>query len=363
MLVDLDYFFAQCEELRNPSIKNRPVVVCVYSGRTEDSGAVSTANYVARAYSVRSGIPIFAAKKKLEGTNAVFLPVDYALYEEVSGKVMEILKGYADRFQQVGIDEAYLEVTKRTNGSFEEGRKLAESVKNEILRQQKLTCSIGVGPNKLVAKIAADTNKPDGLTVVTPENITVFLAPLPVSRLIGVGTKTKERMQALGINTVFDLSRYDMQKLITIFGRTSATYLHNASLGIDEEDVEERGEATSISRIATLKQDSRELDFILEKTNELCKEIHAAVVTARMTFKTIGIVVITTAMGAHTRSETLQSPTDSLETMKGVVKELFERFFSEEESKARRVGVKVSSFVKGQENQMRLTSFIENNED
>lgn len=363
MLVDFDYFFAQCEELRNPSIKDRPVVVCVYSGRTEDSGAVSTANYIARKYGVKSGLPIFMAKKKLEGTNAVFLPVDYALYEEISGKIMGILKDFTDRFEQVGIDEAYLDVTQKGNGSFEEGRRLAENVKNEILRQQKLTCSIGVGPNKLVAKIAADTKKPDGLTVVTPEQVTVFLAPLPVSRLIGVGTRTRERMQALGINTVFDLSRYDMQRLIAVFGKTSATYFHNASLGIDEEAVQETGEATSISRIATLKQDSREIDFILEKTDELCKEIEAAVATARMLFKTIGIIIITTDMGIHTRSETLENPTDSLETMKGMVKELLERFFSQEESKARRVGVKISNFFKEQKNQRQFTSFIENTKD
>jgi DNA polymerase IV (DinB-like DNA polymerase) len=363
MLVDLDYFFAQCEELRNPSIKDRPVVVCVYSGRTEDSGAVSTANYIARKYGVKSGMPIFMAKKKLEDTNAVFLPVDHALYEEISGKIMGILKDFTDRFEQVGIDEAYLDVTQKGNGSFEEGRRLAENVKNEILRQQKLTCSIGVGPNKLVAKIAADTKKPDGLTVVTPEQVTVFLAPLPVSRLIGVGTRTRERMQALGINTVFDLSRYDMQRLIAVFGKTSATYFHNASLGIDEEAVQETGEATSISRIATLKQDSREIDFILEKTDELCKEIEAAVATARMLFKTIGIIIITTDMGIHTRSETLENPTDSLETMKGMVKELLERFFSQEESKARRVGVKISNFFKEQKNQRQFTSFIENTKD
>jgi DNA polymerase IV (DinB-like DNA polymerase) len=363
MLVDLDYFFAQCEELRNPSIKDRPVVVCVHSGRTEDSGAVSTANYIARKYGVKSGMPIFVAKKKLEGTNAVFLPLDYVLYEEISGKIMDILKDFTDRFEQVGIDEAYLDVTQKGNESFEEGRRLAENVKNEILRQQKLTCSIGVGPNKLVAKIAADTKKPDGLTVVTPEQVTVFLAPLLVSRLIGVGTKTRERMQALGINTVFDLSRYDMQKLIAVFGKTSATYFHNASLGIDEEAVQETGQATSISRIATLKQDSREIDFILEKTDELCKEIEAAVATAKMLFKTIGIIIITTDMIIHTRSETLENPTDSLETMKGTVKELLERFFSQEESKARRVGVKISNFFKEHKSQTQLTSFIENTKD
>lgn len=363
MLVDLDYFFAQCEELRNPSIKDRPVVVGVYSGRTEDSGAVSTANYIAREYGVKSGMPIFLAKKRLENTNAVFLPVDYVFYEEVSGKVMETLKSFADRFEQVGIDEAYLEVTQKANGNFEEGRKLAEKVKNEILTQKKLTCSIGAGPNKLVAKIAADIKKPDGLTVVTPEQVTIFLAPLPVSRLIGVGAKTRERMQVLGISTIFDLSNYDMQRLIAVFGKTLATYFHNASLGIDDEPVQEKGEATSISRISTLKQDSRELSFILEKTDQLCTEILATIARERIAYKTVGIIVIATDMSIHTISKTLENPNASLEALKGTVKELLDKFFEQNEFEARRVGVKVSNFAREQKSQRQLTSFMEQTKD
>jgi DNA polymerase IV (DinB-like DNA polymerase) len=359
MLVDLDYFFAQCEELKNPSIKDKPVVVCVYSGRTEDSGAVSTANYIARGYGVKSGMPIFLAKKRLERTNAVFLPVDYAFYEEISGKVMDTLKGLADIFEQVGIDEAYLDVTLRTNGNFELGRRLAEKVKSEVLSRQRLTCSIGVGPNKLVAKIAADTKKPNGLTVVAHEQVKVFLAPLPVSRLIGVGTKTKERMQTLGINTIFDLSNIDVQKLIAVFGKTQATNFHNASVGTDDEPVRERGEATSISRISTLKQDSRELSSVLEKTDQLCSEIHVVIAEERLAYKTVGIIVITTDMAVHTRSKTLENSTNSLDTMKATVKELLEKFFDQTESEARRIGVKISNFAREQKNQRQLTSFIE----
>lgn len=358
MLVDLDYFFAQCEELKEPVIKARPVVVCVFSGRTEDSGAVSTANYIAREYGVKSGMPIFMAKKRLKDTNAVFLPVDYALYEETSDKVMEILRSFADRFEQVGIDEAYLDVTERANKNFQKGQEIAAQVKNEILRQEKLTCSIGLGPNKLVAKIAADTKKPDGLTVVPFEQATSFLAPLPVSRLIGVGTKTKARMQALGINSILELSRFDMQKLIAVFGKTSAMYFHNSAFGIDEEPVQERGEASSISRIATLQKDSRELDFILEKTDELCKDLQGAVTSAGKSFKTIGITVVTTDMSIHTRSETLENPTNSLEMTKRTVKELLERFFSQQELDVRRVGVKISNFVEKPKNQKQLINFI-----
>src|SRR3972149_5199118 len=187
MLVDLDYFFAQCEELRNPALKDKPVVVGVYSGRTADSGAVSTANYIARKFGVKSGIPLFLAKKRLAGAEAVFLPVDHLFYEQISDRVMQALRGYADGFEQVGIDEAYLDVTQKIQGSFEAATDLAQKMKNDVQNHVGITFSVGVGPNKLVAKIASENQKPDGLTVVKPEEVKRFLSPLPVDRLIGVG--------------------------------------------------------------------------------------------------------------------------------------------------------------------------------
>ena len=359
MLVDLDYFFAQCEELRNPSLKEKPVVVCVYSGRSEDSGAVSTANYVARKYGVKSGMPIFLAKKKLENVDAAFLAVDYQFYDEVSGKIMNILRNFADEFEQVGIDEGYLDVTKRTHANFESAEVLAKMIKIELLNQQKLTCSIGVGPNKLVAKIAADENKPDGLTLISPNRVSSFLDPLPVNRLIGVGTKTLERMQNMGIYKIGDLARYDVQKLMTVFGRTLGTYFHNASLGLDNEPVREKGEAESISRIATLKQNTRDLNIILEKTDELCNDLHGRILDEKSTFKTIAIITITTDINTHARSKTFENPSNSIELMKKTVKELFEKFLTESDLEIRRVGVKLSNFSGLGKNQAQITSFFE----
>jgi len=359
MLVDLDYFFAQCEELRNPALRDKPVVVCVYSGRSKDSGAVSTANYIARKYGVKSGMPIFLAKKKLESVDAAFLPVDHQFYEEVSEKVMNLLEAYADQFEQVGIDEAYLDVTERVGGSFQEAKLLAETIKTEMRHQQKLTCSVGVGPNKLVAKIAADEKKPDGLTVIDPVSITSFLAPLPVNRLIGVGTKTLEKMQTLGISKVGDLANYDVQKLIAVFGKTLGTYFHNASLGVDNEPVQERGEAESISRIATLKQDTKDLTLILDETDHLCNEVYDRIMEEKLTFKTVGIIAITKDMKVHTRSRTFENPSNSLELMKKTVAELFVKFQSDTQLETRRVGVKVSTLTGIGKSQRQITSFIE----
>jgi DNA polymerase IV (DinB-like DNA polymerase) len=359
MLVDLDYFYAQCEELRNPSLKDKPLVVCVYSGRSQDSGAVSTANYIARKYGVRSGMPIFLAKKRLEDVDAAFLPVDHQFYEEVSDRVMGTLDAYADQFEQVGIDEAYLEVTKRVNGSFQDATVLAQTMKTELRNQQRLTCSIGVGPNKLVAKIAADEKKPDGLTVVDPDQVTGFLVPLLVDRLIGVGTKTLERMQTLGIRKIGDLADYDVQKLTAVFGKTLGTYFHNASLGVDNEPVRQRGEAESISRIATLKQDTRDLAPILDEAARLCNEVYDKITEAGLTFKTVGIIAVTTDMKVHTRSKTLENPSNSLEPLRKTVAELFDKFQNGAQLETRRVGVKVSNFAKIGKSQRQITSFVE----
>ncbi|MBO3841489.1 MAG: DNA polymerase IV [Candidatus Brockarchaeota archaeon] len=357
LLVDVDYFFAQCEEARNPSLRNKPVVVCVYSGRNGESGVVSTANYEARKHGVKSGISISLAKKRLMNVDAVFLPVDHEYYNRVSDEVMSILKKHADIFEQAGVDEAYLDVSKRVKGDFDRAVELAKKMKEEVKRSMGLTCSIGIGPNKLVAKIAADFQKPDGLTVVKPEEVQGFLSPLPVNRLIGVGVKTQGLMESLGIKTIGDLASYDVRKLIELFGEKLGVYFHNASRGIDNQPVKERGEASSISRISTLREDTRNLEAILKKTSELCDEIHAELLRRGLRAKQVGIIVITKDMAVHNRSKTLEQPTSDPEAIKKNVRGLFEKFLREPGLEARRVGVRVSGFVK-EEGQKQLRAFI-----
>ncbi len=358
MLMDLDYFFAQCEEKRNPAIKDKPVVVCVYSGRSEDSGAVSTSNYIARKYGVKSGIPIALAKKKLRDVDAVFLPVDHAYYREISDTVMAIAREYADRFEQVSVDEAYLDVSQKVGGNFEEAGRLAQKIKDTIKARQELTCSIGVGPNKLVAKIASGIGKPDGLTVVKPEQVKDFLFPLPVGSLMGVGKKTEERMGTLGIKTVSDLAEYDSQRLTEIFGKNLGAYFHNAAQGIDDEPVQERGEAESISRIATLKENTRNLAMILDKANQLCIDVHTRLLQRGLSFKSVGVVAVMKDLSIHSRSKSFENPTDDIAILKRAAKELFERLLRETELEARRVGVKVSGFAEKNEEQKQLTRFF-----
>jgi len=358
MLVDLDYFFAQCEERRNPSIKGKPVVVCVYSGRTKDSGAVSTANYIARKYGVKSGIPISLAKKKLKDVDAVFLPVDKEFYKEISDSIMGILRRYGDDFEQVSVDEAFLDVTQRTKANYQQANQLAATIKNDVLTQQRLTCSIGVGSNKLVAKIAADIQKPDGLTLVKPEQVKRFLAPLPVRRLAGVGTKTEKKLEILGVRTVGQLASFDVQRLIEVFGRKMGTYFHNASVGINDEPVQERSKPESVSRISTLKEDTRDLAVILNEAYRLCDDVHFRLLSRGLIYRSVSIHVVSSNLNVHSRSKTFENPTSDLETFKTTVKELFEKFLGEFDFEARRVGVKLSSLTKKEGQQKQITNFF-----
>jgi DNA polymerase IV (DinB-like DNA polymerase) len=359
ILADFDYFFAQCEELRNPALKGKPVVVGMYSGRTENSGAVSTSNYEARKYRVKSGIPLYLAKRRLEATDAVFLPVDYDYYQQISDRIMQILRGYADAFEQVGIDEAYMDVTKKTGGNFEAAKALVQEMKRAVKSQVGVTFSAGIAPNKLIAKIASDIQKPDGVTTVLPSEVESFLSQLQVSRLLGVGRKTTVKMEALGIKTVGDLAKADPQRLVETFGKTLGVYFHNAANGIDNDPVQEAGEAESISRISTLKENTRDIAAITEKTNQQIEEISKELALRNVGFKQVGIIAIMTDLTARSRMQTLEKPTKDMETVKKTVHELFEKFLSESELEIRRVGVKISHFTKEEAEQKRLTSFFQ----
>jgi DNA polymerase IV (DinB-like DNA polymerase) len=271
---------------------------------------------------------------------------------------MHTLRSYAGEFEQVGIDEAYLDVTREVNNDFDVSVRLAQRMKLETRELHKISFSIGIGPNKVIAKIACDVQKPDGLTVVRPDEVASFLQNLPVDRLLGVGRKTAQKMEQLEIRTIGDLSRFDVQRLVEVFGKSLGQYFHNASRGIDDEPVRESTEAESISRIATLKEDTRDLSIILERSNQLASDVHKELIERNLHFKQVGIMAILTDLNIRSRSKTLGQPSDDLETINRVVRDLFERFVEESNLDLRRVGVKVSGFVKEQTSQRQLTSFF-----
>ena len=357
MHVDFDYFFAQCEEIRRPELRGKPVVVCVFSGRTEDSGVVSTANYVARKYGVKSGIPIRVAKSKLSNSEAVFLPLDSSYYSKVSESAMSIIASHADRFEHVGIDECYLDVSERA-GSFDAAKSLAQDIKNEIKRQTQLTSSIGVAPNKMLAKIASDLHKPDGLTIIDPTNAAEFIAGMYVDRIMGIGPKTSERLKELGIKTIGDLTKFDLFRLIEEFGKKTATYMHNASKGVDDEPVIESGGKRQIMRITTLKTDATSSAEMLQDLYGICLSVFQTAVDRKLSFKTVGILLILDNLDNITRSKSLKVHSSSFESLHSAARSILDEAMKETGPvKVRRLGVRLSE-LQSSEGQNTMLDFV-----
>jgi len=348
MHIDLDQFYAALEEIRNPSLKGKPVVVCVYSGRTSDSGAVSTANYTARKLGIRAGIPISHAKNLAEksGQEVVFLPVDMDYYREISERIMEILESHADILEQASIDEAYLDVTGKTKGSYNAAEIIAGKIKEELKEKENLACSIGIAPNKLVAKIASDFRKPDGLTIVMPDEVENFLKSLPLRKIHGIGPKTIEALESIEISTVAGLADCDIQKLIPLFGGNKARLLIDKAKGIDYSSVEEK-EAKQISRILTLKNDTNNIDDFISVIDYLSAEIKKKLEKKKASFKTISVIAIDTTLDMQTRSRTLENATTSSNVIKEVSTMLTKEILEGSDKKLRRFGLRISSLDYG----------------
>lgn len=343
--IDFDYFYAQCEEIRKPDLKTKPVAVCVYSDRGGDSGAIATANYLARKYGVKSGMPIKFAKKKLEEVpEAVFLPTDFDYYTEVSENAMSIIRNHADVFEYVGRDEAYLDVTKRVESDFKRAAHLAQQLKNSLRSIVKLSSTIGISSNKLVSKIASDYKKPDGLTIVEPEKVESFLGPLPIRSIPGIGKKSEEKLTEIGLETISQLRSVDVFTLNGLFGRKVGTYIYNAARGIDNESVSPRHDPVQYSRIVTLKQDSKDFDFIVKDLEKLCDDLHEAIVKDDILFKSVGIQFVQSDLSNRTKSRTLKNPTSGIDELKKTAVQLLKESLEDQRLPIRRLGVRVSDF-------------------
>ena len=356
--IDFDYFYAQCEEVRKPELKTKPVCVCVFSDRGGDSGAIATANYTARKFGVKSGIPISFAKKRLEQRkDAVFLPVDFEYYEKITEKAMKIMKDNADIFEYVGRDEAYLDVTKRVEEDFTKASHLAQQIKNLIRTELKLSCSIGVSSNKLISKIASDYQKPDGLTIVQHDKVEQFLAQLNIRVIPGIGKKTEQRFKEMKLETIEEIKKIDVFTLNKEFGRKSGTYIYNAIRGINDEPVKEKEESIQYSKIITLKKDSKEYEFLLENLYELCKQIQNIVKNNNKMFKSIGIHFVQSDLSNKSKSKMLRNSTNNLEELEKNVEQLLTDALEDQTMAIRRVGVRVSdlSEIKGQSD---ITNFF-----
>lgn len=355
--LDLDYFYAQAEEVLDPSLKGKPVLVCVFSGRTEDSGVVATANYRARELGIKSGIPIAAAKRLLKGIDAGVIRMEHEKYEAISERVMLLVDESVDVVERTGIDEAFFDLTESAEGDFGRAKEICARLKGAVLKSEGLTCSVGLGRSKAMAKIASDFVKPDGLTVVAPESTVSFLGPMPVSKLYGVGPKAVETLERMGIRTIGELSRAPAHDLEEKFGRKLGAYYLLASTGSDNEPVTPRDEPTQLSRIITLRQNTKDPQVAFEQLSGAIQDVHRRLLSRSRSFRTISAIAILSDLTTKTKSKTFEAPIRDLATMNDATGRLLAELSTITEREFRRVGVRVTDLEDSQ-NQASLSQYI-----
>ena len=282
--VDMDAFFASVEQLDNPALKGKPVIV---GGRPGGRGVVSAASYEARAFGVHSAMPLKTALRLCP--QGIFLPVRFARYGEISKHIREIFHRYTPMVEPLSSDEAFLDV-KGSEGLFGSAETIGRKIKEEILNETGLTASVGLGPNKFLAKLASDLRKPDGFVVITLDKIREILDPLPVGRLWGVGKKAELRLHALGYKTIGQIAAANPKALEMAFG-PSAIHLWELAQGIDFRVVTPDRLAKSLSADITFSEDIEDEEVLGEKLLELVehlgvrlrkKEIKAAVIEVKL---------------------------------------------------------------------------------
>jgi DNA polymerase IV (archaeal DinB-like DNA polymerase) len=338
--VDLDAFFPSVEVREHPEFKDKPVVVGSDPKEGKGRGVVSSASYEARKFGIKSAMPISRAWKLCP--DCVYLRPHFDLYILASNSIMKILKSHADKFEQGGIDEAYLDISIQVK-DFDEAKAFATSLMEEVLEKERLTCSVGVGPNKLVAKIASDFKKPYGLTVVKEDEVKDFLFPLDVRKIPGVGPKTERALKEANIETIRDLASIKPEMLTRLFGVWGAR-LHEFANGIDNSEVIEKYETKSIGRDTTFDKDADDEEKILQVLDELAEEVHDDVIANGFKFKTITVRVRYQHFDTHTRSKSLFFPTKDLDILRNNAKRLIAPFLHRNK-KIRLIGVRVSNLV------------------
>ena len=338
----MDYFYAACEELRRPELRGKPLIVGTYGEKDKLRGVVQTCNYEARKYGIRSGIPTakaFALCKEL-----AYAAPDDIYYDEMSRKVMDIMREAGFPMEVISIDEAALDISKL---DYAGAQKLAEGIKGEIASRLGLPCSIGVSTGKAFAKMACDSAKPNGILVVRADALIDFLKDKDVGELPGVGRKTEERLKARGVSTVSELARSDPMVLIDEFG-VAGKELYMLAHGVDDSKIVERYEALSVGRERTLDKDAVRVDEILDVVKGITDEVMKGVHARGLLFRNIGVKVRYADFTEHIRSASTNNYTDSGELVYSTALHLMRGLMTG--ARVRKVGVRVSRLIsrKGQ---------------
>lgn len=316
--VDMDAFFASVEQRDNPALRGKPVIV---GGRPGGRGVVSTCSYEARKYGVHSAMPTNEAYRLCP--HGIFVKSRFDAYKEASSIVRNIFFEYTDLVEPLSLDEAYLDVTENHKGN-PSATLVAEEIRARIFEETKLTASAGVAPNKFLAKVASDFNKPNGITVITPSRVQEFLDELDIKKFFGVGKATQKKMHALGIKTGADLKEWSEIDLVKAFGKSGRWY-YKIVRGIDDREVKPHRTRKSYGKERTFSEDVGDLEWVSGFLDELATSISEGMKKIPTAGKTITLKVRYKNFDTITRSHSLAHYTNKAEEISVIAKQLLEQ--------------------------------------
>lgn len=347
--LDMDAFFAAVEERDRPRLKGKPIVVGADPRDGKGRGVVSTANYKAREYDIRSAMSISEAWRRSEAarregkTPAVFVSGSYQKYSEISTRIEAIIRKRVSRVEAASVDEFYCDMSDQQ--TLEKAIRIAKQIKNEIKRSERLSVSVGIGPNKLVAKIASDFKKPNGFTVVKKEEVEKFLEQFPVRAIPGIGPKTEHVFGTHNIRTVHDLKKLTRETLHELFGKWG-TSMYEWARGRSDSEVVESREVKSIGEQETFESDTKDMNRVVEKIHELAREVFRRFEKSKWKyFKTVVLTIRFADFTTASRSHTLPTRECSEEVVLFEALKLLAPFFDKRENPSKKlfrlVGVRI----------------------
>ncbi|MCG8435911.1 MAG: DNA polymerase IV [Gammaproteobacteria bacterium] len=338
MHADMDAFYASVEQHDDTSLKGLPVIV----GGTGKRGVVAAASYEARRFGVRSAMPVKEARQRCP--DGIYVRPRMTRYQEVSRRIFNHFRDYTPLVQGLSLDEAFLDVTDSLT-LFKEAKTLARQLKKTIYDDTGLTVSIGIGPNKLIAKIASDADKPDGLYEVTPAGVQQFLDPLPITAIFGVGPKTASRLRRIGVNTLGQLRHTTAAKLRPIFGRYSEKFQLLAS-GIDDRQVTPDSEDKSISNEETYENDISDRNVLARELLQMTESVCIRLRNRGLFAQTVTVKLREPDFTTHTRSHSFSPASNHTKQIYAVALQLLENWLRQHpEAQLRLMGVGTSNFT------------------
>ncbi|MFX0102502.1 MAG: DNA polymerase IV [Candidatus Hodarchaeota archaeon] len=335
--VDLDSFFASVEKRDNPEYKDKPVIVGADPKNGTGRGVVSTCSYEARKFGIHSAMPISQAYRRCP--DGIYLRPNVSKYMEASRRVMDILKEFSSIFQQAGHDEAYLDISENCS-TIDDSVQIADRIRDEVQEKIGITCSVGIAHGRYLAKIASDCNKPNGTTLITPDNVMDVIGDLDVTKIPGIGKKSKQYYNEKGFKKIRDFYGIVKPRLVYLLGDSGA-WIYKLLHGLDKGIVNERHWRKSMSMERTFSRDS-EFDSIVEKLKELNRKMHQQVEKRDIHYKTISIKIRFQDFKTFTRSRSFNHPIQDQEKAGKILMELVQEF-EKDKRKVRLIGLKLSN--------------------